>query len=621
MFFVKRFISICSIVTVLLWGSDVEELLNQYDHKNDLSQQTIDENKGHLFLFTRERLEKMHAKTLKDVFKTAPVIYYHENRYGLPDPLTGGTLEPYRSNFVRLYIDGVEITQGWLGSGLVLYGDVNIDFVDHIEFYYATPSYETSVEPAYLTIFLYSKDPNRDNGGKIDLVQGSRGYNSQSLSYGETTDKLSYMVNLSHTDAKREKVPNGTNRPLSRDFERTQLFSYIKSDKQFAHLQIMEKKTDALAGLSFDATPLVSKVDYLNLHLDYGIAFSENWQAQFAYDWLRSDIKQEDDLPFVIVGGVPVTTMNATTKNSTYSGELTYKKQYGKHHIATGLKGRIKRLDTFNLQGIGDITPSFDEETIISAFFQDQYVLSDTELLSLGVEYSKITRNAVIDNEDLLQARVGYIVHHDKWSYKAYLYRTMFALDPFSRYLGLSNPSDVPAQITMGITQELSYTDEKSRTRLMLLLMKDKNGLVQNMGTGKTKYFFSVLNYDYDFDIDNMLKVQLYYARYKDIFFLDKLEDYSGYVSLFNSYQDFDFYNGIVWHQNSIDHTNYFDWTSTISWNATENLTLTLKGDNLLDKAKRSDLQRINPLNGTLLTPLSISPIDRRITVELEYTF
>ncbi len=621
MFFVKRFISICSIVTVLLWGSDVEELLNQYDHKNDLSQQTIDENKGHLFLFTRERLEKMHAKTLKDVFKTAPVIYYHENRYGLPDPLTGGTLEPYRSNFVRLYIDGVEITQGWLGSGLVLYGDVNIDFVDHIEFYYATPSYETSVEPAYLTIFLYSKDPNRDNGGKIDLVQGSRGYNSQSLSYGETTDKLSYMVNLSHTDAKREKVPNGTNRPLSRDFERTQLFSYIKSDKQFAHLQIMEKKTDALAGLSFDATPLVSKVDYLNLHLDYGIAFSENWQAQFAYDWLRSDIKQEDDLPFVIVGGVPVTTMNATTKNSTYSGELTYKKQYGKHHIATGLKGRIKRLDTFNLQGIGDITPSFDEETIISAFFQDQYVLSDTELLSLGVEYSKITRNAVIDNEDLLQARVGYIVHHDKWSYKAYLYRTMFALDPFSRYLGLSNPSDVPAQITMGITQELSYTDEKSRTRLMLLLMKDKNGLVQNMGTGKTKYFFSVLNYDYDFDIDNMLKVQLYYARYKDIFFLDKLEDYSGYVSIFNSYKKLEFYNGIVWHQNSIDHTNYFDWTSTISWNATENLTLTLKGDNLLDKAKRSDLQRINPLNGTLLTPLSISPIDRRITVELEYTF
>ncbi len=42
-----------------------------------------------------------------------------------------------RSNFIRLYVDGVEITQGWMGSGVVLYGDVNIDFVDHIEFYYA----------------------------------------------------------------------------------------------------------------------------------------------------------------------------------------------------------------------------------------------------------------------------------------------------------------------------------------------------------------------------------------------------------------------------------------------------------------------------------------------------
>ncbi len=66
------------------------------------------------------------------------------------------------------------------------------------------------------------------------------------------------MVNFSHTNDKRETIDNGTARPLSRDFERTQLFSYIKTEDQIAHLQVMKKHTDSLAGMSWDATPLDS---------------------------------------------------------------------------------------------------------------------------------------------------------------------------------------------------------------------------------------------------------------------------------------------------------------------------------------------------------------------------
>ena len=65
------------------------------------------------------------------------------------------------------------------------------------------------------------------------------------------------MINFSHTDDNRETVPNGTPTPLSRDFERTQLFSYIKTEDQIFHLQVMKKNTDSLAGMSWDATPLV----------------------------------------------------------------------------------------------------------------------------------------------------------------------------------------------------------------------------------------------------------------------------------------------------------------------------------------------------------------------------
>jgi iron complex outermembrane receptor protein len=620
----KGFIFLCLFFSSILNAQNVDSILQEYNKKNDLSQKTIDENKGHLILFTRERLEKMHAKTLKDVFKTTPAVYYHENRYGLPDPLTSGAFEPYRSNFIRLFVDGVEITQGWMGSGLMLYGDVNIDFVDHIEFYYLTPSFETSVEPAYLTVFLYSKDPKRDYGGKLDLVGGSRGYNSQSISYGEQKEDFSYMVNFSHTDAKRETIDNGTSRPLSRDFERTQLFSYIKTEDQILHLQVMKKNTDSLAGMSWDATPLVSEIDYLNVHMDYGIDFSENWHAQIAYDWLKTDMVQEDDYPLIWTDAAGSNSLNAEYKNSTYTGELTYKEVIGNNRVTAGIKGRYKALDSVKKDGQDALISPFTTEKIASIFFQDQYALADEQLLTLGVSYNYISRNGEVEDDSLLQLRLGYIYTSEAWSYKTYLYRTQFALEPLMHYLDSSNYQNVKPQTTLGITQEISYTKKQQRVRLILHLMQDEDSLLQSRQNGlggDTKYFTTIFNYDYTFDMNNKMYLQFYYAHYKDIFELDKLEDISGYLSFMNSYENFDFYNGLIWHKNSLDWKNYFDLTTSVSWNINEDFTMTLKGENLLNKAKETGLYRIDPATGTMLNPLSISPIDQRITIELEYMF
>lgn len=601
--------------------NDIQQRLNDFSKKNALSQKTIDENKGHLILFTREKLEKMHAKTLKDVFKTTPVVYYHENRYALPDPLAGGIFEPYRSNFVRLYVDGVEITQGWMGSGLMLYGDVNIDFVDHIEFYYMIPSFDTSVEPAYLTVFLYSKNPARDSDTKVNLLVGSKGYNSQTVSIGENKKNYAYMVNFSHTNDKREKVDNGTSRPLNRDFERMQLFSYLKTDNQFFHMQLMKKNSESLAGMSYDATPLESQIDYLNLHMDYGIDFNTHWHAQIAYDWLKTDMAQLDDNPLAWSDALGVNHFYGTYKNSMYTGEITYKKTIANHRVSSGIKGRYKVLDTFERDGKDALIKPFTSEEFATIFFQDQYVWSQQELLTFGISYSHIGRNGGIESDNLLQARLGYIYTSEQWSYKTYLYRTQYALEPFTRYLDMDKFQHKELQTTLGLTQEIGYEENDYHLRLILLAMKDENGLLENGLEGNTNYFFSILNFDYDFDMDNKINTQLYYAYYKDIFDLDRLEDISGYFSFYNSYENVDFYNGIVWHRNSLDWKNYLDFTSTISWNINNNLTLILKGENLLDRAKKTNLFRLNPETGSIVAPLSISPIDQRITLELEYLF
>lgn len=619
----KGLVFLCLLSSSILYAENIDSILQEYNRKNALSQKTIDENKGHLVLFTREKLERMHAKTLKDVFKTTPIIYYNENRYALPDPFTSGAFDTYKSNYIRLYIDGVEITQGWMGSGLMLYGDVNIDFVDHIEFYFMTPSFETSVEPSYLTVFLYSKDPSRDSGGKLDLIGGSRGYNSQSISYSEEKEDFSYMVNFSHTDAKREAIDNGTSTPLSRDFERTQLFSYVKTEDQIFHVQVMKKNTDSLSGMSWDATPLESKIDYLNLHMDYGVDLSDNWHAQFAYDWLKTDMRQADEYPLAWPDALGSNLFNGKYKNSTYTAELTYNETIEDHHITAGLKERYKKLDAFERNGEDALDSPFTTEIIKSIFFQDQYALSEQELLTLGISYNYISRNGGVENDPLLQLRLGYIYTSEHWSYKAYLYRSQFALEPLGRYLNLSNYENRQPQTTVGATQEVVYNNDKQRIKLFLHAMQDKNSLFQDRPDSagmETKYFTTIFNYDYSFNVDNEMNLQFYYAYYKDILIVEKLEDISGYFSFVNRNENFDFYNGIVWHRNSVDWKNYFDLTSSISWNINEDMTVTLKGDNLLNKAKKTNQFTINPINGQL-GALEVSPIDQRVTIELEYLF
>jgi iron complex outermembrane receptor protein len=602
-------------------SEDIEKLLSDFNQKNDLSQKTIDQNKGHLLLYTRDTLERMHAKTLKDVLKTIPILPYTENRYGLTDPLAPGGVFPYSSNMIRLYIDDVEITQGWMGSGLLQYGDINIDFVDHIELYAIPPSFDTSIEPAYMTIFIYSKVPERDSGGKLSLIQASRGSNTQTIGYGDKVSGESFMINLSHTKENRENVPNGTDTPLSRDFERTQIFAYVKNENQMFHLQLIQKKSDTLAGLSYDATPLLSKMDNINLHLDYSLKFSEHWKAQLAYDHLKTDLWQEDDIPLLIAGGLFNNTLNTVTKNSTYSAELTYKNILDKHHIAMGTKGRIKSLDSLYIQKIGSVPSAFNKESILSVFMQDQYELSENELITLGLKYSYVTRNATYKDDNLFQLRLGYLYTNEVWSYKTYLFRNMFTIDPFSRYFSLNPGQDIEPQTTVGLTQELAYHSKRNEIRLMTFFLKEKNNFIDVNNIVDTKSFVSIINDDYTLDTSNKVSVQFAYVHYFDVSNIGDINGYNAYLMLSNTYDDFSIYNGLVWNYDSYYETHHYDWTSSISWDISEDLTFTLKGENLLNKAQTYNIFRINPFDGNFMAPLTLSSFDQRVSIEVEYTF
>ncbi len=612
--------------TAILTAESVDTLLNDFSQKNDTSQKTIDENKGHLVLFTREKIEKMRAKTLKDILLTTPFIHYKENRYAIPDPLAGYSPSPFASDFIRIYIDGVEITHGWFGSGMLLYGDIDLNFADHIELYYGTPSFENSAEPSYLTVLIYSKDPVRDSGGKTSLLIGDNGSSSQTFSYGEEMDDFSYMLNISHTDAIRNKIANGTGVPLDRDYTRTQIFGYIKNENQIAHLQLLSKDAKSFAGLSWDATPELSEMDYANLHLDYAIQFNAQWHAQFAYDRTKVEIRQKDDLPLMLASAISgVTSFDADISTSALTEELTYKNQFGNHHILAGIKARQKKLLSFKVAGIPPSLPAFNKESVTSLFAQDQYRFTENHLLSFGLSYSHVERNGKVDDSDLWHLRFGYIYANEHWSYKAYLYKIMFAKDP--RALTSIPPgTKLPIQTSWGVTHEISYQDEKQRARLLLMGMKEENGLLIPPGTPITEveYLSAMFDYTYHFNSNDKIDLHLQYGQSRDNLDLYSNNDWGGYLALSNSFDDFELYNSLVWHKNNTNNINYFDLTSAITWNTTENLSFTLKGENLLGRGIENKLYRFrpDPVGGIMpIAPLDIPVSDRRITLQMEYTF
>ncbi len=624
----KQWISILLVLLfspALLTAESLDTLLNDFSQKNDTSQKTIDENKGHLILYTRDKIERMHARTLKDILKTVPVIQYSENRYAVPDPLGGTSVLPFASNLIRLYIDGAEITHGWFGSGISIYGDMNLDFADHIEFYYGTPSFESSPESAYLSIFVYSKDPGRDAGGKVTALYGSRGYNGQSFTYLDEVGDYRYMLSVSHTDADKAKVPNDSPTPLSRDYEKTQIFGYLKSEHQTAHLQLITKDTDSLAGMSWDATPELAKADYTSLHMDYGIDFNPHWSAKLSYGRTKLDNRQKDNFPLIFSPPfVPMFDINSEMKASSLTAELTYKNNVGDHALLTGIKSRKKELLSYKLNGVEMPLPLFHRETIHSFFFQDQYSLSEKHLLSLGLSYSYIDRTGDKEDTDFWQGRLGYIYADPLWSFKTYLFGIKTPKDPVAINLMPGTDSRPLVQSSLGCTAEVAYRDDIQNVRLVVMKMQGENELLfENLlplhPDLKTDYFSAFLNYQYHFGSDNSLGMQLHYDDFKNDFYKAKI--WGGNIMLSNTYKAFEFFNSLVWNWDSDHHNHYFDLNTAVTWNASPDLSFTLKGENLLNKGSKTDIFRLNPISGLPMAPLAVPVSDRRITLEAEYKF
>ena len=145
----------------------------------------------------------MQAESLEDILKSLRLFGYSENRLGQPDILNQDPL-PYYSSSVRVYLNETELLTSMTGSGLILFGNMELDFIDHVEIYQGFPSFDFGIEPATIVIRLYTKTAQHDEGGRVKVNLSTNGANKENVYYTNVEDGVSYFIYANRADNKKD---------------------------------------------------------------------------------------------------------------------------------------------------------------------------------------------------------------------------------------------------------------------------------------------------------------------------------------------------------------------------------------------------------------------------------
>ena len=617
-------------------STNLDYLIGEYTQKSDLSKNTKLANAGHSIIFTRDDIERMQARSLKDIVKTLPFFTYQEGRYGVPNLYSMGSFIPFSSSSVRIYIDEQEMMSGSYGSSFALLGNVELEFVDHIEIYYNTPSFEYSVESTSLLIKLHTKVPQRDKGGKVLLTNGSYGTNQQTSFYTDEINNISYFAYVSNDNDKKDSLYINDEK-VERDNQRKHFLGTIFNDNN--HFLIDAQKTDInpLSNISLDGSSSDSNVEYDNLQMSYLNTSFDNIKLKTSYQKGTTDFSFRDNSPFFFdMNAGPINKFSSKYNEELFSAEADYNLKTQSNSLFLGANGRLKKVDIVKVQ-YNDYynlnKPTYSEQMINSVFVQNEYLLTDNSVISAGAKYSNIDNNGNVEDQDLGLYRIGYVYNKENFTGKLFYYHTPNLLEPYLYTSWFQNKLDLKPEVSDVVHSQFEYTYDKNYYSVIFGKSEQKNqiyfnttyyynpiygryeGSVDNFNEESKKDF---INFDYKYDINPLNSIAFnYFTNFVKSGPLGDYEELGGFVRLLNTIDKYYIFNEITYRKDSLDDENYFDYSAGIKYKYSDSLSLSIKGENLLNDGKT---QKIYNLITTMQTA-EVSTIDKRVYLTMEYMF
>lgn len=619
-------------------SSSLDDLLSQYRSNADLSNETKQESAGSVTVFTREQLEKMQAYNLRDILKTVPGFTMQETASGQAT-LTKAKGSTFNSQFLKLYINDHEVSSIGYGSAMMMWGYLDISYIDHIEIYQTGSSVMAGDEPPGIVVRLYSKDPEREDGGAFTAMGGSRGSNEFNAYYAYKGSRYSAFAYAdTHTENRKSYDSGRSSSPIQRDFTTTNFFASLQGDDFTIDAAQFRLESDRLFGLDTNHTPLDNNADLIHRYLVGTKYFQDKTlKIRLAYDNANHKHTESD------LGGISLYNRDGTLQSvnawhfnkSESILDAVADKQFllSNHDIHTGVQTKYRKVTPNSL--ITDGNERVDEITgptrwdTYSVFVSDDVTLDEHNLVFANFKLDHYNLNGGGEDFNDYVIRLGHVYNDGKWLWKNFAVRTygypVFLQTTYFPFITKSN-SHLKSEERIALSTEVTYKTSATNTSIRLIYNTAKDAIsLQNnayINSSATPEFYSVFgSHEIRFGQDHRLSASAYYGN--DDMPLTQSSQYGGLIQLFDTFGAVDVYNELLYRSGyhyftpsgiNVTVKEGYDYTLGITYHATKDLSFFAKGENLLNKA--------------IVTPYPmptyvdyIAPFDRTFRAGLKYVF
>ncbi len=611
-------------LVVFAEDNNIGTLLQMYQNESELSKITKKDSAGFVQIYTRRDLERMQARTLGDVFETLTNLIYSRtvNYAGIFEYPT----QAYTPlSIFRLYINDHDVTSASFGSALLIWSDMPISDIDHIEIYSNSSSIEFGNEAGSVIIKLYTKKISREEGGKISVRLDNKGsYSTDAYVAHVVNSDLSYMFYINKKNINRTKYYY-QNHTINSDKNSYSLFTNILYKNYEINIMRYVKNTGNFLGKANIVSP--TKLEYLpndgNLHAEQSYIHikrksKNNINMEFSYDNFLYDRFYKATTYYYAGNAGLVKNYHTKYLDNIFSIKLYKKFKYKKNTFTLGSFYKFKKVK---------ITGKFDSKYtesnnyfgLYSIYGEYRYLYDRNTLFITSLREDFYRYEKAVSKKNKWIGKIGLIKNINKFQIKAFISKNYYAL-PF--YL-LYNADDIPFKANPLLKYPdlyigslgISYRYKKNKFDLKLSSSRLKNQVIPPLKNDSKIIYYKTYNFIYTYkDLNNKIVLNLFEGANKEN--IIQSPKYGADIRVFNTINKFDIYNELnfksSYENDFISLKQSYNWTFAVKYHITPNLYFGIRFENILNKGFKQTYR---------FFPYAIPVYDKKIWFNMGYVF
>ena len=605
-----KFILLLGLVSSLLFSDSLDALLQEYKSTSDNSLQTVNEKIGHVVIYSQKEIRLMQYTKLNDILKELPLFNINTNQFGLTNySLTGS--KTTTSGFFRFFINDHEISSGYDQSTSLSWGDLPLDFVDHVEIYYGESSFSFGNETGIYFVRIYTKSALKENSSEINSWITSKGANSQSFTNSASFENgWSYLMFLNQEKVKQTTIYNG--QKLNSNGTKHYGYMDISNETTKINIGYTDVSKNNYTGLAIDATPNSGKNLSKDFFINYTHYFLEDksLKANLSIDVNDRSYEEANDQGIGLIPVINLSNPLSIPKNFTEDLRFIKTNAYlsksfdvDNNSFITALNVKNKTYDIQNRETTNFINQtnkvgkynSFDEETISSVLLQDSYKLRDNLILVANAKLDYYDRNAYLKDSSETLMRVGAIyTPTENWGFKSFYTQTALAPSFYNIDYANKNTPKLKSQQYRFYTLEGVYTQGDSKfsatydhVNIDDFIYLTPVGFINIPHQITSKGL--ILDYEYSFSERDKFHLGYFVSSLSET---TNNSTKGGFIKFMGGYQKFDYFTSVVY-RNGYDYLSLtipdsFDMSLGATYHVTKDFSCSIKASNILDRSTQS---------------------------------